>query len=183
MVNPGAQQRSRAQYFEDLWIWQEARALVNDVFTDFGEGTVAARHFAFRDQIERAAISVMNNIAEGFERGTDADFARFLDIARGSVGEVRSMLYVAEDRRYVIGQVADERRTRCRRIAAGIASLSPYISDAATAHSKALPDPSSPDSATFRPFDSSTLRPFISPHPPRTPSPPESRRTKRFRRP
>jgi len=75
--------------FEDLRIWQEARVLVREVYTDFKD----SRDFGFRDQIQRAAVSIMNNTAEGFERRSDADFARFLDIAKGSSGEVRSMYY------------------------------------------------------------------------------------------
>lgn len=126
-MDGAAEKSGTVRNFEDLWIWQQSRALVNDVYSDFCEGTPAARYFAFRDQMERAAISVMNNIAEGFERGTDVDFARFLDIARGSVGEVRSMFYIAEDREYVSQNVANERRAKCRQIAAGIASLSGHL--------------------------------------------------------
>jgi len=62
---------------------------------DFGRDTPAERDYGFRGQIQAAGISIMNNIAEGFERTTDADKARFLDIAKGSCGEVRSMYYVA----------------------------------------------------------------------------------------
>ena len=65
----------------------------------------------------------MNNIAEGFERTTDADKARFLDIAKGSCGEVRSMYYVAEDINYVSGAVAHQRRQRAIKISRGIATL------------------------------------------------------------
>lgn len=102
--------------FEDLWIWQQARLLVKDVYKDFGRGTSAESDFGFRAQIQKAAVSITNNIAEGFERTTDGEFARFLDIAKGSCGEVRSMYYLAEDISYVTANVADERRQRCKRI-------------------------------------------------------------------
>ncbi len=116
-----------AKRFEDLWIWQQARALVGEIYRDFGVDSLARRDFGFRDQIQRAGISVMNNIAEGFERNTNADFARLLDIARGSAGEVRSMYFAAEDLGYVPGEIADSRRQRGRKISAGIASLSKHL--------------------------------------------------------
>jgi four helix bundle protein len=81
--------------FEELWIWQQSRVLVRDVYRDFRPQTPGCRDYGFRNQLQPAALSVMNNIAEGFERFTDADFARFLDIAKGSCGEVRSMYYGA----------------------------------------------------------------------------------------
>ena len=89
----GESRGPNARCFEDLWIWQQARELVRAVYLDFGEGTPAARDFGFRGQIHTAATSIMNNIAEGFERTTRREFQRFLDIAKGSCGEVRSMYY------------------------------------------------------------------------------------------
>ncbi len=91
----------KIESFEDLWIWQEARQLVMDIYADFGKDTPAGRDYGFRAQIQTAGISIMNNIAEGFERTTDAEKARFLDIAKGSCGEVRSMYYIADDVEYV----------------------------------------------------------------------------------
>jgi len=69
----------------------------------------------------------MNNIAEGFERKTQREFVRFLDMAKASCGEVRSMYYTAEDLSYVSATTADERRESCRRIAAGIGSLQSHL--------------------------------------------------------
>ena len=116
-----------AKTFEDLWIWQQARELVKQVYSDFGEGTAGGRDFGFRNQIQRAGISIMNNIAEGFERASDAEFARFLDIAKGSCGEVRSMYYPAEDIGYVTSSSAAERREKTKQIAAGIVSLRTHL--------------------------------------------------------
>jgi four helix bundle protein len=82
-----------------------------------------AKDFDFRNQLQSAGISVMNNIAEGFERSTDPDFARFLDIAKGSSGEVRSMYYAAEDLAYLSSPIAQTRRPTASGISRGIASL------------------------------------------------------------
>ena len=124
--------------FEELWIWQQARILVREIYSDFGPGTPAERDFGFRDQIQRAGVSVMNNIAEGFERGTDPNFARYLDIARGSCGEVRSMYYAAEDLTYVTPSTAEARRTRAKQISAGTASLAEYLRGQTVSESKSL---------------------------------------------
>ena len=116
----------KANRFEDLWIWQQARELVKEIYSDFQNG-VGAKDFGFRGQIQDAAISIMNNIAEGFERRTNPDFSRFLDIAKGSCGEVRSMYYSAEDLNYVSPEKAEARRNKTRQIAAGIASLTTHL--------------------------------------------------------
>jgi four helix bundle protein len=81
--------------FEDLPVWQAASSLAVRVFA-LGEQNPLRRHRSLRDQIERAALSVSNNIAEGFERGTTNELLAFLYIARGSAGEVRSKLCVMD---------------------------------------------------------------------------------------
>src|SRR6202022_1741856 len=81
--------------FEDLPVWQAASDLALRTFT-LGEKASLRRHRSLRDQIERAALSVSNNVAEEFERGTTPELLAFLYIARGSAGEVRSMLCVME---------------------------------------------------------------------------------------
>ena len=72
-------------------------------------------------------VSVMNNVAEGFERSTDAQFHQYPDIAKGSCGEVRSMYYTAEDLAYVTPQLAAQRRDTAKQISAGIASLMSHL--------------------------------------------------------
>ena len=83
--------------FEDIIAWQKARKLSLIIYKLFKDN----KDFCFKDQIRRASISIMNNIAEGFERETDKEFKRFLFIAKGSSGEVRSMLYTAYDLKYI----------------------------------------------------------------------------------
>jgi four helix bundle protein len=86
--------------FEDLLCWQEARILVNTVF-DLCEKEPLSKDFGTKDQIRRAAISVMNNIAEGFGRHRRRQFLVFLDYSTASCMEVRSMSYVLLDRKYI----------------------------------------------------------------------------------
>ena len=86
--------------FEDLIAWQKSRELVKEIYTITNQGKFS-KDFGLRDQIRRAAVSVMSNIAEGYERSSPGDFYRFLMIAKASCAEVRSQLYVALDIGYV----------------------------------------------------------------------------------
>ncbi|HVY36039.1 MAG TPA: four helix bundle protein [Candidatus Paceibacterota bacterium] len=85
------------RHFEDIQAWQKAKALTVLIYEDFS----TCKDFSFKNQIERASVSIMNNIAEGFERQTNKEFRNFLYIAKGSCGEVRSMLSVAKDLHYI----------------------------------------------------------------------------------
>ena len=86
--------------FEDIQAWQEARKLVKMVYKLTNSGTLA-KDFGLRDQIQRAAVSSMTNIAEGFDCESKAEFARFLGFARRSAVEVQSLLYTAFDIQYI----------------------------------------------------------------------------------
>jgi four helix bundle protein len=86
--------------FEDIDGWKMARELTKDVYSITANGSFA-QDYGLRDQIRRAAVSVMSNIAEGFERDGNKEFCNFLSIAKGSVAEVRSQLYVALDQGYI----------------------------------------------------------------------------------
>ena len=86
--------------FEDIEAWQKARELSKEIFEITMTGTFA-KDFSLRDQINRATGSIMDNIAEGFERGGTREFIQFLAIAKGSAGEVRSQLYRALDRKHL----------------------------------------------------------------------------------
>jgi len=83
----------RFERFEDIVVWQKAKNLAIAIYGSFQD----SRDFGFRDQILKASVSVMNNVAEGFERKTNNDFKHFLFIAKGSCGEVRSMVLLAKD--------------------------------------------------------------------------------------
>jgi len=91
---------ARVERFEDVDAWRKARELTNLIYqiTTTGE---FARDFGLRDQIRRAAVSILSNIAEGFERDGDKEFLQFLSLAKGSCGEVRAQLYGACDQEYI----------------------------------------------------------------------------------
>jgi four helix bundle protein len=86
--------------FEDIVAWQKARVMTSDIYK-VGKVGEFKKDFGLRDQIQRAAVSTMANIAEGFERGGDAEFIQFLSHSKGSCGEIRSHLYVALDQSYI----------------------------------------------------------------------------------
>lgn len=91
---------AKIERFEDLQSWQKARQLANSVY-DLTECSKFAKDFHLRGQIQDAAGSVMHNIAEGFDSGTNLEFIRFLKIARCSASEVQLELYLALDRNYI----------------------------------------------------------------------------------
>lgn len=88
------------QKFEDIDAWQKARVLTREVYAVTADGTFS-KDFGLRDQIRRAAVSVMSNIAEGFDRGGVRELIQFLFIAKGSAAEVQAQLYVALDAGYI----------------------------------------------------------------------------------
>jgi four helix bundle protein len=109
--------------FEDLEIWKMAREIVNFVYSDFKN----CNDFGFRDQATRAGVSVMNNISEGFCRNSDAEFRHFLNIAKGSTGEVKCMYYIAEDQQFVNSITSLDRRNKSQRLMNSIAGFMKYL--------------------------------------------------------
>ena len=91
---------STIQKFEDLEAWKISREITKEVYGISSNGLFAL-DFGLRDQIRRASVSIISNIAEGFERDGDKEFVQFLAIAKASAGEVRSQLYVALDQEYI----------------------------------------------------------------------------------
>lgn len=86
--------------FEEIIAWQKARVLCKEIYA-MSASDRFAKDFGLRDQIRRSAVSVMANIAEGYERKSDGDFKRFLNISKGSLAEVKSHLYIALDLEYI----------------------------------------------------------------------------------
>ena len=97
----------KIERFEDIMSWQKARQLTGLVYGHSKTGAFG-KDFCLRDQMRSASVSIMSNIAEGFERGGDKEFIQFLSNAKGSCGEVRSQLYVALDEGYIIAPQFEE---------------------------------------------------------------------------
>jgi len=87
----------KVKKFEEIIVWQKAKELTTKVYKSFK----TCRDFGFKDQIQRSSVSIMNNVAEGFERSGNKEFKHFLFIAKGSCGEIRSMLYLAIELKYI----------------------------------------------------------------------------------
>jgi four helix bundle protein len=108
--------------FEDLIAWQEARLLVKMIYKITAEGAFS-KDFGMRDQIQRASVSVMPNIAEGFDCESTAEFARFLGIARRSAVEVQSLLYAALDVEHIKQDIFKsyyEQAKKCKALIGGL---------------------------------------------------------------
>ncbi len=114
-------ERKKIESFEDLWVWQKGIELVKQVYLLTGEGKLN-KDFGLRDQLQRAAVSIPTNIAEGFERSSRKEYVLFLNIAKGSAGEVRSLLRVALE----IGYIDQSRYDQLR---SGVLELSRYLSN------------------------------------------------------
>jgi four helix bundle protein len=107
--------------FEDLSCWQEGRNLVNLIYKTTNNPTF--KDFGLKNQIQRAAVSIISNIAEGFERGTREEFIHFLYIAKGSCGEVRAQTYVAFDQKYITNKELETVSNKAQQVSAIIYRL------------------------------------------------------------
>jgi four helix bundle protein len=96
-------EKKMVRKFEDLIAWQKARTLTREIYKATSAGTFA-QDYGLRDQVRRAAVSIMSNLAEGFERGGRSEFHQFLSVAKSSCAELRSQLYVAVDAQHNISQ-------------------------------------------------------------------------------
>lgn len=105
--------------FEDLEVWKRSARLGAELY----KATRDLKDWGFRDQITRAGLSISSNIAEGFERGSHRDCARFFSITKGSCGEVRSQLYIGQDIGYVDAEQAGAWVQECKEISRMLAAL------------------------------------------------------------
>jgi four helix bundle protein len=112
-----------AKNFEDLDIWKKAREIVNLVYDDFRSN----KDYRYRDQVTSAAVSIMNNIAEGHGRESKKEFFHFLNIAKSSCNEVKNLYYIAEDQKYLAQEICIHRRDLCEHEKNSIAKLMNYL--------------------------------------------------------
>lgn len=110
-----------AKRFEELTVWQDSRRLVNLIYhlTD----PITFRDFSLKDQLRRAAVSILSNIAEGFERDTREEFLYFLYVAKGSAGEVRCQLQIASDQKYLAAADFAEAALQAKKVSASLYRL------------------------------------------------------------
>jgi len=104
---------------ENLYVWNESRVIVNEIYNLMRN----CKDYSFKDQIQRAALSIMNNIAEGSESGSDAKYINHLNISKGSCSEVRSMLYLCEDFNICTYEERVKLQGDLRKISSGIVKL------------------------------------------------------------
>jgi len=112
--------------FEELPIWRESIDLGKEIYLLTSSGRFE-KDYSFKDQIRRAILSISSNIAEGFERSNNNEFVRFLLIAKGSLGEVRSQLYFAFALEYINRQIFDNMNSRLELLAKQIGSFISYL--------------------------------------------------------
>ena len=117
---------AKIERFEEIKAWQLAKDLVTTVYRSSENGRFA-KDYSLRDQIRRAAVSVMSNIAEGFERGLDKDFQRFLYMAKGSAGEVRSHLFVAKELGYLTTEEFTVLRGKAEDVSKSLSGFITYL--------------------------------------------------------
>jgi|ERR1043165_958422 four helix bundle protein len=112
--------------FEDLEVWKKARVLANDVFEIIATGKLAT-DYRLRDQMNGSSGSIMDNIAEGFERASKLEFINFLSFSKGSAGELRSQLYRALDRKYISQEKFDELFNKVEEVCRMLSGLMDYL--------------------------------------------------------
>ena len=116
----------RVKSFEDLQVWQDAREFVKSIY-EIASLNNFKKDYGLKDQIQRAAVSIMNNISEGYERDNNKEFMNFLGYAKGSAGEVRSMLRAALDLNYISKKEFDKNYSASVSIITQISNFKKYL--------------------------------------------------------
>ncbi|MDP3025534.1 MAG: four helix bundle protein [candidate division Zixibacteria bacterium] len=116
----------KAKSIEELLVWQRARELVNKVY-DLTKKQGFCKDFSLVDQIRRATISVMSNIAEGYERGSNTEFIQFLYIAKASCGEVRTQLLIALDQGYINKEELEKAKELALKVSGMLSNFISYL--------------------------------------------------------
>ena len=112
--------------FEEIDVWKLSRILVKEIYEVTG-GKAFSRDYNLIDQIRRCAVSIPSNIAEGYERKSNAEFVRYLYIAKGSAGELRTQLYLANDLNYLNEEKFNELIKRCEEISKSLSGFIKYL--------------------------------------------------------
>jgi four helix bundle protein len=114
------------QKFEEMKVWQDSRGFVKIIYALTSDERFK-KDFGMKDQIQRAAISVMSNIAEGYERDNNKEFIKFLGYSKGSIGEIRSLLYIALELKYISVQEFNTTKEMAINISTQIANFIKYL--------------------------------------------------------
>jgi four helix bundle protein len=117
----------KIERFEDIKAWQEARVLVKMIYDTIKSNKDFTGDYKFREQIQSAAVSAISNIAEGFSRRSTKEFVQFLFIAKGSVAEVQSQLYIALDQGYINEEKFNELYSKSDEVARLISGFIQYL--------------------------------------------------------
>lgn len=125
-MSQGYSEKTTVQKFEELNVYQRARELANGIYAVTRQAAFA-RDASLVDQIRRAAVSVVSNIAEGYERGSTTEFVQFLYIAKGSCGEVRAQLGLAADQKYLTGSDCEKLSGQCRLVSGMLHNFIEYL--------------------------------------------------------
>lgn len=129
MMNNAGNIKKKVECFEDLFIWQKAVEFAKDIYL-ITEKKGLKNDFGLRDQMRRAAVSISSNIAEGFERRSRKEYLNFLNIAKGSAGEIRSQIYIAFELCYLEKSEMESLRQKAKFLSGSISNHAKSISQA-----------------------------------------------------